>query len=162
MKAQRRNLPTFKMVTFDPGGTTGWACFQGIDLTACGQFEIDYGKNIKAILDGYTPDVVVCENYKVYAHKISANVGKEVQPSELIGVIEYLCNERDIPVVRQMAFQAKGWAKDTKLRAWGLWQKGMKHSRDAIRHGLYFLFFGDFEYAGLVDPPNANVVSLEV
>ena len=35
--------------------------------------------------------------------------------------------------------KAKGFVTDAKLKEWGLWQDGLRHSRDAIRHGIYFL-----------------------
>jgi hypothetical protein len=41
----------------------------------------------------------------------------------------------------QMATTAKTFVTDEKLKQWGFWQEGMRHSRDAIRHGLYFLLF---------------------
>jgi hypothetical protein len=40
-----------------------------------------------------------------------------------------------------MASQAKAFVTDQKLKEWGFWKEGMRHSRDAIRHGLYFLLF---------------------
>jgi hypothetical protein len=33
---------------------------------------------------------------------------------------------------------AKGFATDDKLKAWGFWQPGQRHARDAIRHALNF------------------------
>ena len=44
-----------------------------------------------------------------------------------------------IPIAYQMAFQGKGFATDARLKEWGFWKEGMKHSRDAIRHGIYYL-----------------------
>jgi hypothetical protein len=40
-----------------------------------------------------------------------------------------------------MAHQAKGFVTDEKLKAWGFYQKGVRHARDSIRHACYFLLF---------------------
>ena len=47
----------------------------------------------------------------------------------------------NIPTHKQMASTAKTFATDKKLREWGFWERGMRHARDAIRHGCYFLLF---------------------
>lgn len=139
-----KNATPFRMVTFDPGETVGWSCFYGKELEACGQFNADHTNQLRAILKGYSPNIVVCENYRPYGHKIGANVNSELFTPRLIGRIEMMTEDAGIPLVKQMASQAKGFATDAKLTHWGFWQRGMKHSRDAIRHGLYFLFWGDF------------------
>lgn len=153
---RRGTLPSFRMVTFDPGETTGWACFKGEELDACGQITDNQADNFRAILDGYKPHIVVCEDYRVYAHKINANINSQIIPARLIGQIELICLDRGIPVVLQMASQAKGFTTDTKLKEWGLWQRGLRHSRDAIRHGIYFLFHGQFSLV-LKEPIDATM-----
>jgi hypothetical protein len=53
-----------------------------------------------------------------------------------------ICTQKDINLYLQGAQQAKGFSKDDKLRAWGLYQVGKRHANDAIRHATYWLLFG--------------------
>jgi hypothetical protein len=41
-----------------------------------------------------------------------------------------------------MAQQAKAFWTDEKLKLVGLYEPGMKHARDALRHLLYLICFG--------------------
>lgn len=86
--------------------------------------------------------MVIYENYRVYAHKLERHSNSEVYTLRLVGVIEYLCDvKHKIPYYNQMAQQAKGFVTDDKLKKWGYYRQGLRHARDAIRHGCYFLLF---------------------
>ena len=86
------------------------------------------------------PTHVICEDYRVYAHKLERHANSQVVTLRLIGGIDYVCRfMMELPLAYAMAVSAKGFITDDRLKDWGMWQPSMKHSRDAIRHGLYFL-----------------------
>lgn len=133
-----------RLLCLDPGETTGWAVFEDGALTASGQAPtLNGGWNvIDALFADVNPTVVIYENYRVYEHKLSRHANSEVYTLRLVGVIEYLCDiKHKIPRYNQMAYQAKGFITDDKLKFWGFYKIGHKHARDAIRHGCYFLLF---------------------
>lgn len=152
-----------RLLCLDPGETTGWALFVDGKLTEWGQADT-FHKDTKCInwaacmklMEEQDPTTVICENYRVYEHKLDRHSYSEVPTLRIIGGFELLCFQglpkwesddptpgdliwTSIPIFYQMASQAKGFITDEKLKAWGLWKEGMKHSRDAIRHGLYYL-----------------------
>jgi len=134
------------LLCLDPGETTGYAIFHGSKLTSWGQTATVnkddlLWNNLEEILMSQEHDFVVCENYRVYQHKLDRHSFSAIPTLRLIGAIDYHCWKHHRPVQYQMASQAKAFVTDRKLKEWGFWKEGMKHSRDAIRHGLYFLLF---------------------
>lgn len=138
------------MLCIDPGNETGLALFvdgELVDTWQCATApneEINWA-NLESIFERAQPTHVVCEDYRVYQHKLDQHTFSRVTTVRLIGVVDYLCWQDEIGLSYQMAMQAKGFCTDKKLQMWGLWQKGMRHSRDAIRHGVYFLLFNKEE-----------------
>lgn len=53
----------------------------------------------------------------------------------------YLHNQ-GIPYYFQTAQMAKNFVTDDRLIEWQFYQRGQRHSRDSMRHGLFFLLFG--------------------
>lgn len=149
------NIPKddMRVLALDPGHTTGWGYFEGPHMCKYGQAMTlieRVGNNegvlcyreLLDLLDGINPNVIVCEDYRVYAHKVERHVNSRVPTLHLIGAIELWAYLHHVPVVFQMASTAKGFVTDDKLKAWGLYKEGMRHSRDAFRHACYFLLFG--------------------
>lgn len=137
-------VPPARLLSLDPGETTGWAVFEHGELTAAGQaLTMANGwTEIDRLFADIQPTMVIYENYRVYEHKLSRHANSEVYTLRLVGVIEYLCDvKHKIPYYNQMAHQAKGFVSDEKLKQWNYYKTGMKHGRDAIRHGCYFLLF---------------------
>lgn len=137
-----------RVLGLDPGGTVGWSIMEGCKLIANGQtpgYDDSTGKidwdSIEHLLIDSKPDIIVCEDYKVYAHKLQQHTFSSVPTLRIIGMIEYFCHKHGIPLYYQMAMQAKGFVTDDKLKSWNLWQRGQRHSRDSIRHICYFLVF---------------------
>lgn len=136
-----------RLLCLDPGKTTGWCLFVDGVLQSWGQLEDCYDdKNIDAaglteLLKTTNPDFVCYEDYRVYSHKLARHTYSPVMTVRLIGVIEAYCQLNNTPAHTQMAVTAKGFCTDEKLQCWGFWQEGMRHARDAIRHGCYFLLF---------------------
>lgn len=136
--------PPERLLCLDPGHTTGWSVFENGKLTASGQAAtMEEGWDcIDKLFDDIQPTMVIYENYRVYAHKLERHSNSEVYTLRLVGVIEYLCDvKHKIPQYNQMAHQHKGFVTDEKLKAWNMYQRGMKHARDSIRLGVYFLLF---------------------
>lgn len=152
-------IPPERLLCLDPGETTGWCLFVDGELTEWGQSPTCVEKKLNwiALNDIFwktKPTQVICENYRVYEHKLAQHAGEEILTLRLIGAIDYKCfmgrtiddgwsvkHNVVIPIDYQMASTAKGFCTDEKLKHWGFWQEGMRHSRDAIRHGAYFLLF---------------------
>lgn len=147
-----------RLLCLDPGETTGWSLFERGKLTYYGQIEtVTMDKQpawhgLSKLFYETDPTHVVCEDYRVYAHKLERHSNSSVVTLRLIGGIDFICrntfgatNElgpyiaEGIPLTYQMATQAKGFVTDDRLKSWDFWKPGMRHSRDAIRHGLYFL-----------------------
>jgi hypothetical protein len=153
-----------RLLCLDPGETTGWALFEHSKLVRWGQIQtVDKEENIlwhnlNELFIAINPDFVVCEDYRIYQHKLARHSFSPVLTLRLIGGTDLMCllgwyvdyGDSDdcnslehftCPIHYQMATQAKGFITDEKLLNWGFWQDGMRHSRDAIRHGCYFLLF---------------------
>lgn len=86
--------------------------------------------------------LIICEDYRVYAHKSDQHKWAGLHTPKLIGHIERIAYELEIPVVYPMAIEGKTWATDDMLKQWGLYNAGMKHARDASRHIVTRAFFG--------------------
>lgn len=136
--------PPHKLVALDPGKTVGWAefingrlhCVQEVYLGD----EPKYALLIKQ-MELAKPDVVVCEDYKIYSWKAASHSWESLYTPQLIGAIRLYCEQAQLWLHLQMANTAKGFCKNKKLREWGYYEKGLKHGRDAIRHGCYWLLF---------------------
>ncbi len=126
-----------RLLAIDPGGTTGYAYFEGTKLKWTKQ-EKSYPASI---IEQYKPDLVVCEDYKIYASKVDMHTYSDLSVPRLIGEIEYVCRINEIKLHKQMAATAKGFCTNNKLKEWGFYEPNKPHARDAIRHGCYYLLF---------------------
>lgn len=145
---KRQKFADNKLLCIDPGGTTGIAVFHKGELKMVTQLDTIDSKTDKVnyhVIDDFLRstdfDRIIIEDYRVYQHKLKEHSFSKIPTLRLIGAIEYYCEMGNIPIDYQMAMQAKGFATDAKLKSWGFWQTGMRHSRDAIRHGIYWLLF---------------------
>jgi hypothetical protein len=93
------------------------------------------------VLEAFLPTEVVMEDYRVYAHRVQQHMGSALLTPRLIGAIENMCITIGIPYHKQMAGEAKQFVTDVKLKSWGMYPAGLKHARDAIRHGCYYIIF---------------------
>lgn len=135
------------LLCLDPGKTTGWCIFTDGELTHWGQLADCFDKqniNAKKIIDflkNISPDFILYEDYKIYAHKLQKHSYDPVYTVRVIGVIESYIQMTNVLSHRQMALTAKFFCTDDKLKTWGFWKQNQRHARDAIRHGCYFLLF---------------------
>lgn len=151
LKKTRSRDPKWKvpntLLCLDPGHTTGVAVFRDGRLTDCPQVQTVADdqllwQNLLELFAETQPTRIVCEDYKIYAHKLKQHTNASVWTLRLIGGIDLWAHMHNIPITYQMASMAKGFCQDGKLKRWGFWATGMRHSRDAIRHGCYYLLFG--------------------
>lgn len=134
------------IIGFDPGMTTGVSIFQGTSLLDASQLvtkEVDDQSFLvlKNYLDKWPCDEVVIEDYRVYGWKTEEHSFAGLHTPKLIGMIITLCIIKGLPYTLRMAQPAKAFVTDEKLEAWGLFDKGQRHSRDAMRHALFQLIF---------------------
>lgn len=128
------------LLSLDPGGTIGFSVFQNGHLLLTGQLKGE-SQSIHDLFDRYKPTEVVCEDYRVYAHKLQQHSYSNIPTLRLIGAIEYVCNQSHLLLSLQMASLAKGFVTDKKLKEWGLYQIRQPHANDALRHACYYLLF---------------------
>lgn len=152
---ENANPFTGTLLALDPGETTGYTVFNGDELVGVGQLatkDIDKGViELIKILDKFKPSFVVYEAYRVYKWKTKDHANSDLHTSQFIGVIRAICAMRSIPYHMQMAQVAKQFCTDDKLKEWGLWIKGQRHARDAIRHAIYFITFNWSKFEGEKD-----------
>lgn len=149
------------LVCFDPGETTGLAIFRNGNLDETTQLITKtVAQGTEAVNDlfytlkgaiGMHWDAghnvrVVMEDYKVYGWKTDQHAWSSLHTPKFIGAIEALCYIHNIPYHMQMAQQAKGFCTDDKLKAWDYYDTGMRHARDAVRHGAYYTLFNSEDH----------------
>lgn len=139
------SAPTKHILTLDPGETTGYAVFNGMDGVAHGEINTSKVENsvesISHLFDVYKPEIVVIEEYRVYAWRAKQHSWSTLHTPRLIGSIQTLCSMYDIPTAMQGAGIVKQFVTNDKLKDWGFYIKGQPHARDATRHACYFIIF---------------------
>ena len=138
-------LDQLRLLVFDPGETTGVAFFTGGYVIFANQFDTKnrnhFPNQFTRLIERFAPNRVLIEDYRVYSWKRDQHSWAELHTPKLIGHMEAACVTCSIPYSMQMAQQAKGFCTDEKLKEWGLYAPSLRHARDAIRHGCYYLLF---------------------
>lgn len=133
-----------RVLTLDPGETTGWSFWSFGELRECGEWitpsPLEMADVLRNQLHG-SFNTVVYEEYRIRGNKFKEHVGSEVITIQNIGVIRVFADQWKARTFRQTAGMAKSFATDAKLRRWGLYQTGWRHANDAIRHGVYWHLF---------------------
>lgn len=132
-----------RVLAFDPGHTTGWACFdkgQHINHNLVDRGTIKDWHGVDKLIETCKPDVIVYEIFRLYAHKASFKTWDSFLEVEVIGVIRYLAELNNIPILGQTPNDGKHFFDEKRLKALSLWD-GTTHVRDATGHALYFLTF---------------------
>lgn len=86
-------------------------------------------------------DVLVVERFIPYE---GGSRGRQSQkdymwPQQLIGGLIFWAVSEGVPVELQSAADAKTIINDARLKAWGKYQRGQRHARDAQRHFLLYV-----------------------
>lgn len=127
-------MSTFRIIAFDPGGTTGWATYTAVRMLPPDLFEIDKGKYLPINDSMYEyfdeeftggqlgPEkhhdeldmllgmqhvedfTIVCESFE---YRNRARAGLVLVSQQYIGVIERFAQERNVPLVMQSSSVGK-------------------------------------------------------
>jgi hypothetical protein len=137
-----------KIISVDPGGTTGLAYLQDRVIFArkeigprrkdVKQYMDWCGQALEQEFDSFMPDYIVFEQFDYRTGQAHA----ELISNEYIGVIKLWCVKNDRPWVTQPARVGKHTGKGVfwnrrKLQAVGLYLPNMGHSMDATSHLLH-------------------------
>jgi len=134
-----------RLLAIDPGETIGWAYFEKEKLVTWGKeaTKAEFGNAVNWVVDifaEYMPEALVMEDYRIYKWKTEQHAWSDVYTLRVIGALEFWCHRNNVPYDKQTAQIAKQFCTDDKLKAWAPGVTGA-HSKDAVRHGLYWLLF---------------------
>lgn len=140
-----------RVIGIDPGETTGACVLDGCNLVHHAQLntsdmEIAPQTMFKFLSEWCLhlthPPIIVVEDYRIYGWKSDDHKWASLHTSQFIGCIKTICALYSLPFpLMQMAQVAKGFCTDEKLKTWGMYVVGEKHSRDAIRHAIWCMLF---------------------
>ena len=136
-------LNQIRIMALDPGGTTGWATAiiedSMLETIECGQEKYD-ALNLWVTLIHYAPHYLVCETFR---YRTQSRAGLDLTSVKWIGICELYAQQAGdaCELKMQEPSEGKGFWTDEKLKKAGLFIRGKPHSRDAMRHLLYFLTF---------------------
>jgi Holliday junction resolvasome RuvABC endonuclease subunit len=103
-------------------------------------------KRLEELRNEYGPFAyVIFEKFLLYGHKASTQIGSDMHTSQVIGVIKMWCINNNMPMIEQMAQNAKKFYTDNKLKDHKVYPVGLRHSKDATRHALYAIDFNIFK-----------------
>lgn len=122
------------ILALDPGATTGWA--RGIDYAADGWGQVP-DDNIWTLLENFYPSLIVIEDF-VYRGRLNI----DFTPVEVIGVVKEWARQHRTELVWQTPSQVKHFFTNDRLKEREVYQPGMPHAMDAMRHLCYYLEFG--------------------
>lgn len=142
-----------RVIALDPGITTGYAeglITDGKLGVISGQLKLNEVEMHRELKER-NPDIIIYERFE-YRSKKAYNVDNaELFPRNLIGVINFYCQERELdgrPLMQvhtQMPATVLGkrcyWTNE-KLKAAGVYKVANPHANDAMRHLLYWYKFG--------------------
>ena len=156
------------LLALDPGGTTGWATFEGEykrignlgqpestwlpvfignPVWTCGQFgpEDHHTELYKFAYYELCEDegsVLISESFE---YRNNSPTGLELISKEYIGIAKLVAKSLRIPYVEQSASQGKvrdkntAFVKPSNLKKLGFWQPSNPHAMDALGHLIYYL-----------------------
>lgn len=163
-----------KVLSFDPSGnfnegkgTTGYslsldsnlphmlADIRAEDYKTREQYWFEH----KEVIEVSFPDIIVIESYRLFGHKSKEQTGSSLETPMLIGYLQMVAYEHNIPVVLQDPSTKQRHSDDILVKTGILEKKSTKyyykgvltnlHQRDALRHDLYFNKFGRKKLGGL-------------
>ena len=131
-----------KVISLDPGETHGLCMAESNHNKDWKIIRTDAIKDAElfSLLENEpNVDLVIYEQYKLYASKAKAMVNNEFLTVQAIGVIKYICRKRGIPTLKSPTMNKAFWT-NKRLKQLGLYVT-IEHKRDAIRHFLFWLYF---------------------
>lgn len=136
-----------KIVSFDPGGTTGVAIWEDGKWNRCSLGPKEHHYELWQFLIRHgDADTWVYETFNYQRRDITKGVSLELISREYIGIIKLAFTRcashwggKTSELIPQSPPQRMFWTDD-KLRELDLWVSS-EHERDATRHLLYYLTF---------------------
>jgi len=132
-----------KVLSIDPGGTTGWKIVTFDSFQEPGNVKWRHGhigphKHHMGLRDFLSAEetgdlIIILEGFDNRGNPAAVLVALEY-----IGVVQLWCKQNSVECIVQQPAQ-KEWATNKKLKACGIYVPGMKHSNDAARHLLVWL-----------------------
>lgn len=155
-----------KVLAFDPSGnyfegkgTSGWSTSLDSKITKIGDIAAEgfnsreaYWLEHKKLIDKNSPDIIVIESYRLFGHKAKEQTGSSLETPMLIGYLQMVAYELNIPVVLQDPTIKSRFSDAIMLKLGWIEKRGNKyyfkgeltnmHKRDAIRHNIYYCRYG--------------------
>ena len=155
-------------VAIDPGGAhVGIAWFEwaggGEDhmrVVDTAEFTPEHARHwIWELCHSNRVDVVVCEKFALFGDRAMAQVGSEMETSQLIGVIKFACETSGVPYVEQQPDIKKPTTAILKRRGIPSVAKKQKtggHALDAELHAWRYLESRKSTWTGKPDEPEVT------
>lgn len=132
----------FVILSIDPGGTTGYAIGEVIDnsfrFVDCGEAKLSPA-DLFGLCECLGPLYVVAESFEFRQQKHRIVLDSR----NLLGVLELWTTLRNRHFCTQSAATGKAYFTDDKLKQGNVYKIGAQHARDATRHLLHFVTFGE-------------------
>lgn len=128
-----------RYISIDPGQTIGYSVWNGTERVEQGELGIaEFLHKLEEKVGEL--DLIIYESYALRRSSAKAMIGNEFETPQVIGVIKWIAYKAGIPTVKQSPAQKKFFGDD-RLKKLGLYDRGQRHSRDSVRHALYWQFF---------------------
>ena len=134
-----------KILALDPGQTTGYCVLhEPCDVFETGEFILNRGGMLKLTRLIDEAELVVYEDFRLYANKSKAMIGNDFPSSQVIGMIKYIeacvvCGGR--PTFTQMASQRLIVPELLIQKVYPDYERVSDHINDAVEHALAFSLF---------------------
>lgn len=130
------------ILAIDPGKTTGYTLcsgsisdtYQWIKISKIDEGVLVYPNLYELSQMIPKTDVIIIEDYIIR----QPHIGQRGIPIKIIGVVEYICNNIDKPLIFQQPGE-KSLCTDGRLKALEVYNKN-PHINDAYRHAFVYLF----------------------
>lgn len=141
-----------KILGLDPGGSTGW-CFFAYQESVPDKWTWagdtittpDHHQLIRALLQRYLPDIIVCEDFQFrqQAGKENYRKGLELISRDYIGIVKLIAHDLDARLIMQQpSTKDANIVRDENLKRLGIWREPAhpnRHYHDACRHTASYI-----------------------
>lgn len=132
---------------FDPGETTGWCHLsvhnEEVGCFNCGEADLNGIGNLlydnPALKTAVQKQDLIETAFVVEKYVMNSKITQSPWSLETTGLIRYFANVYHIGLVSQTPSQAKNLISNDIIKRAGIYEAGMGHAMDAVRHALYFL-----------------------
>lgn len=140
-------MQAFKVLSLDPGGSTGWAMFEwnGHNYNFDGgTFSIqEHHTLIDNLIRLHHPDLVIMESFDYRQASDRERKGLELVSREYIGVGKLVCSDTEIPFrLQPPPYKDTRLVRDDNLQKLGVFRAPPypnRHYHDAMKHLIHYL-----------------------